>query len=88
VTPVTPQVPVLGTLVIGRGEHADVSVDDEYVSTRHAILRAYADRRLTVEDLGSINGTTVNGVPVSGERELRRGDVLRVGRTDIPWAQR
>jgi transcriptional regulator with GAF, ATPase, and Fis domain len=51
------------TLVIGRGEEADVRLVADSVSRRHAVLRVYAEG-FTVEDLGSSNGTLVRGAPV------------------------
>lgn len=72
-------------LVIGRpGSDADISVrDDDYVSTRHAEVTKHEDGTVTVRDLGSMNGTWVNGVRVYGPTRLRSGDRLRVGRTEV-----
>ena len=65
-------------LVIGRTA-ADVTIDDERVSRRHAIIRA-AGESLTVEDLGSLNGTWVNGTRIETATRLERGDIVEVGR--------
>ena len=71
---------------IGRAVEARVRVDDPDVSRLHAVLRVATDESgvTTVHDLGSTNGTTVDGVPVSrDERPLLPGQVLRVGDTRL-----
>ena len=65
---------------IGR-EGCDVVLPDPEVSRRHAALRATASGP-AVEDLGSSNGTFVNGERVSGTRPLSHGDVVRFGNTE------
>ena len=82
---------LVGTeLVIGR-EQADVCLEDPQVSRRHAAVRPM-ERGIEVEDLGSANGTTVNGMPLAGRRRLRNGDVIQVGRmrlaADVPEPRR
>ena len=70
------------TAVIGRGAEAEVVVDDPGVSRRHAEVRIEADGRVRVADLGSTNGTYVDGERVrSGE--LADGSRITVGRTRI-----
>lgn len=54
---------------------------DEYLSARHAAIRQYDDGRVTIEDLGSVNGTFVNGRRVYVITELHTGDHVRIGRT-------
>lgn len=66
-------------LVIGRAP-CDVEVTDPLVSRRHAQLRLI-DSRLAIEDLGSTNGTFVNGRRVQGVVELAPGDRISLGRT-------
>ncbi|MCU1602352.1 MAG: domain containing protein [Frankiales bacterium] len=71
------QVPVSGTVVLGRGTDVDVQLTDTGVSRRHAQI----DRsRLT--DLGSTNGTRLNGTRVA-EADLHDGDRITVGSTEI-----
>ncbi len=73
----------LGTpLEIGRDQSTDVALDDEQASRRHARVSAQGDLAL-LEDLGSTNGTFVNGQPIEGPRVLRPGDRIRVGLTVI-----
>jgi two-component system, cell cycle response regulator len=62
---------------VGRGDEADISLDDDGVSRLHCSLTASADSAL-LKDLGSSNGTFVNGVRVS-EQKLRDGDRVQVG---------
>ena len=70
-------------LTLGRGGQNTVALDgDEFASARHARVEARADG-LWVEDLGSTNGTFVNGARVTTPRKLEPGDVLRVGQTDL-----
>lgn len=69
-------------LVVGRDADADLVLDDATVSRRHAVL-AVAAGRVTVEDLGSSNGSFVNGRRVQGETELAAGDLLRLGRVRL-----
>ncbi len=71
-----------GRVVVGRARGADYPVDDPNVSRRHAVLYWEGDQ-LYVKDLGSTNGTFVNGRPVTAGR-LVDGDVLAVGSAKIP----
>jgi hypothetical protein len=70
-------------LVIGRLEGCDVVLSDPGVSRRHAEVRREGDEWVLV-DLGSTNGTTVNGRPVRRHR-LSPGDRIRVGETTIEF---
>ena len=63
---------------LGRWEEADVHVDDLEVSRRHAQIR-HEGGRFVIADLGSKNGTRVNGVPVTGATPLRDGDEILLG---------
>jgi hypothetical protein len=80
-------VEVRGTIIVGREPGADVVIDDEFASGRHARFEAAAGR-LTVEDLGSTNGTLVNDRPSSGLSGLDPGDTVRIGETtiEVQWA--
>lgn len=74
-------VPVDGEITVGRGGGcALVIADDQYASTVHA--RVYrSGRDLVVEDLGSRNGTYVNGERIDGPVRLRRDDRVQFGQT-------
>lgn len=68
--------------VIGRGEGTDIEVDDEEVSKRHCLLRVDGPV-CTIQDLGSLNGTRVNGRRLREEsaERLRHLDEVQVGST-------
>ncbi|WP_037644735.1 FHA domain-containing protein, partial [Streptomyces exfoliatus] len=68
-----------GPIRIGRSADADVPLDDPDVSRAHCTVVVGDDGRVTVSDLGSTNGTTLDGVPV-GDRpvRLRPGSLLRL----------
>lgn len=69
-----------GQLVLGRGEEVDVPLADPSVSSRHARVRWDGwKREAWLEDLGSTNGTLLNGQPVAGEVQLSEGNVLTLG---------
>ncbi|MFX0537429.1 FhaA domain-containing protein [Ornithinimicrobium sp. Y1847] len=71
--------------VLGRDAGADVPVDDPGVSRRHAEVRISHDGphlQVVVRDLGSTNGTYLNGEQV-GSEELRSGDRITIGRTHL-----
>jgi pSer/pThr/pTyr-binding forkhead associated (FHA) protein len=72
---------VTGELVIGR-ENADLTVDDAEVSRRHVVVRLEGGQ-LEVEDLGSANGTFVNGSRIEGPVKVGGGAKIRVGRTEF-----
>jgi pSer/pThr/pTyr-binding forkhead associated (FHA) protein len=65
-------------VTIGRSGDCDVSLQDTYLSSRHARI-ANDDGDLSIEDLGSTNGTYVNQELVKGRVHLERGDVVQVG---------
>src|SRR5215469_3079292 len=67
------RVPVETELVVGRVA-ADVTLEDPLISRRHAAIRPVGDT-LEIEDLGSLNGTWVNGVRIEGSRGLERATV-------------
>lgn len=68
--------PVTGPVVIGRAAEADISVSAEEISRRHALVKPTPDG-LQVEDLGSSNGTFINGKRVQ-QGFLKPGDELRL----------
>lgn len=74
------KVPLSGELTIGRAAGCQLSLDDAYASQIHARLFC-RDGHWMVEDLGSTNGTYLNGRRVSGAAVIARGDRLQVGNT-------
>ncbi len=71
--------------VLGRGEDADVQLPDGRVSRRHAEVR-FEDGNYVIVDLGSTNGTLVNGVPVS-RRQLLPSDRIGIGGMTLVFDQ-
>lgn len=67
---------------VGRGQPSDLQLDDPRVSARHAVLRP-GDRGAVLEDVGSSNGSFVNGVQVTAPHELCAGDEVRFGDTTL-----
>lgn len=67
-------------VVMGRSEEADVVLDDPYASEFHLRLVAQ-DKGMMLHDLGSTNGTYVNGRRVSAPTQLMHGDTVQVGKT-------
>ncbi|MBI3964001.1 MAG: FHA domain-containing protein [Chloroflexi bacterium] len=68
--------------LIGRGSRNDVQLDDHTVSRYHALIRA-AGGHYVLSDLGSSNGTFVNGVLVQAPHSLRSGDRVRIGSAEL-----
>jgi FHA domain len=76
-------VEVSGSAVVGRGPESGVAVDgDEFASAQHARIDTGSDG-VWIQDLGSTNGTFVNGARVTSKRKLQPGDVVRVGETEF-----
>ncbi len=78
---------VRGEVVIGRDPRCGVVLTAASVSRQHARIVRHPGGAFTVEDLGSRNGTYLNGKPLSGPRELREGDVLQVGQVELWFRQ-
>ena len=79
--------PVRDELTVGRGGGCTISLpDDTFVSTVHARIFTNANE-LWVEDLNSTNGTAVNGNTISAPTRLRKGDVVRIGSTELEAAR-
>ncbi|HLG14824.1 MAG TPA: DUF3616 domain-containing protein [Blastocatellia bacterium] len=69
---------------LGKGPRNDIVIADPAVSTAHAVIRAGA-AGFTVSDLGSRNGTYVNGDRISEPRLLNHGDVVGVGLSKLTF---
>lgn len=65
---------------IGRAGDCQIVIDDTYASQQHARVRE-DNGGFVVEDLGSTNGTYVNGRKISYPLELRHGDRIKIGKT-------
>ncbi len=78
-------------LTFGRSSGNTVIIDDPSISRLHARLR-WEQGQAVLEDLGSRNGSQVNGAPLRGTRTVHPGDVITLGRVDLqvenrtaPW---
>ena len=76
-----------GRVVVGRSRECDVRVDDGNVSRRHFELVQDGPTTWVVSDLGSTNGTEVNGRRVSGRRKLDDGDRITIGSTELVFGR-
>ncbi|MFE0727825.1 FHA domain-containing protein [Streptomyces antibioticus] len=76
-----------GQIRVGRSADADVPLDDPDVSRLHCAVTLGPDGRVTVTDLGSTNGTTVDGAPVKARPvRLAPGALLRIGESALRLA--
>ncbi|MBO7702789.1 MAG: FHA domain-containing protein [Eggerthellaceae bacterium] len=73
---------VRGPVIVGRSPNADIVIAAGYVSARHARF-SLMGQNLFVEDLGSTNGTSVNGQPISEPVALNNNDIVNVGDVSI-----
>ncbi|KXP14964.1 ABC transporter [Tsukamurella pseudospumae] len=71
-----------GQMTIGRTPDNDIALGDMLVSRRHARLLT-GPQGLVIEDLGSANGTQVNGRRIAGPTALREGDLVTIGNSDL-----
>lgn len=72
------KITVRGPVIIGRSPGSDIVIGAEYVSGRHARFTIMG-QNLFIEDLGSTNGTAVNGQRITEPTVLQSGDVVNVG---------
>ena len=72
-------------VTVGRGPQNDVALDgDDFASAKHARIEPRGDG-VWVEDVGSTNGTYLNGIKLTRARKLTPGDVVRVGETELRY---
>jgi pSer/pThr/pTyr-binding forkhead associated (FHA) protein len=69
-------------VTVGRGSANDIALEDDFASVFHARVEARQDG-VWIEDVGSTNGTAVNGSRISAPTKLRPGDLIRIGETDL-----
>lgn len=72
---------------VGRSSSMDKTINDGKVSRRHCQITQHDNGSYSIIDIGSSNGTYVNGHRVNGEERLAHGDVVRIGNTVLPWEQ-
>jgi FHA domain len=70
--------------LLGRGDQADIVLEDSFASSRHARLVPHGDV-IVLEDLGSTNGTYLNDEPLRGPQPLHPGDRIRIGDSDFTF---
>jgi hypothetical protein len=70
--------------LLGRGDGADIRLEDAFASTRHARLVPQGDV-IVLEDLGSTNGTYLNGEPLRGPQPLHVGDRIKIGDSEFSF---
>jgi pSer/pThr/pTyr-binding forkhead associated (FHA) protein len=75
-------IPITGSVIIGRSPDADLVIADDFVSSIHAKV-VPTDGGAILEDLGSTNGTIVNGQPATRPLELREGAVIQLGKNRL-----
>jgi ABC transport system ATP-binding/permease protein len=81
-TPIILRMPTGSIRTVGRTARADFIIDAPLVSRLHCRLTADKSDQLVVEDLGSTNGTLVNGQRVT-RHVVKSGDVLTIGRIEL-----
>ena len=70
--------------ILGRGDSADIRLQDTFASTAHARLVPQGEV-IVLEDLGSTNGTYLNGEPLRGPQPLHVGDSIRIGDSEFTF---
>jgi FHA domain len=73
-----------GDIVLGRGDHAQIRLEDPYASARHAHIFEQGGL-LAIEDLGSTNGTYLNEELLETPRPLHPGDRVRIGDSELTF---
>lgn len=73
--------------VMGRGDQAEIRLEDPFASGRHAHLLKHGGI-VVLEDLGSTNGTYLNEELVTGPQPLHRGDRVRIGDSEFTYVDR
>lgn len=70
--------PLQENLSIGRGQHNDICIENNFVSHEHACITLY-NNEYWLADLHSTNGTWLNGARITDEVALRAGDIIKIG---------
>ena len=77
---------VSGGATLGRADSSDIEVDDQYASSAHARVFSRGDY-MFIEDMGSTNGTYLNGRQLQGPEQLKMADVVRIGDTEYRYEE-
>jgi hypothetical protein len=71
---------------LGRSENAEIPIDDPFASSAHARIYARGDF-MHIEDMGSTNGTYLNGRQLRGAERLKVADVIRIGDSEYRYQE-
>ena len=71
---------------LGRSDHAEIRIDDPFASSAHARIFQRGDF-MHVEDMGSTNGTYLNGRQLRGAERLKVADVIRIGDSEYRYEE-
>src|SRR4029450_8904951 len=74
------RIDIAGRLTVGRGGDAGGGLDDPEISRSHAVC-GMTPEGLEIQDLGSLNGTSVNGERITSPTLLAPGDAVKIGAT-------
>ena len=72
-----------GKFTIGRSTQGDLVINDSTVSRKHAEIEIVDENIINLTDLGSHNGTTVNGYAITDSAKLKDGDIISFGRVEF-----
>ncbi len=73
-------------IIIGRSRDCSLILQAPSISRRHSQLRIFGDA-VYLKDMGSRNGTYINGVKLNDEKELRDGDIIRMGMLEFVFQE-
>lgn len=72
-------------ITVGRNSKSDVVIHDAYVGKIHMQIVLDNDGHIYAIDMNSANGTYVNGQRIYGKVRLQKNDIIRIGKTTLPW---
>jgi hypothetical protein len=75
-----------GGVTMGRSDGVDIKVDDQFASSAHARIFSRGDS-MYVEDMGSTNGTYLNGRQIKVAERLKMADVIRIGDSEYRYQE-
>jgi hypothetical protein len=79
-------VPIHGSATLGRSENAELQIDDPFASSAHARIFP-REEFMYIEDMGSTNGTFLNGRQLRRPERLKVADVIRIGETEYRYQE-
>ena len=75
-----------GGVTLGRADGAEIKVEDQFASSNHARIYERGDA-MYIEDMGSTNGTYLNGRELRTSERLKPSDVIRIGDTEYRYQE-